>query len=110
MFRSGPDLERFYGEVLKLPLERRGRRSAEVDLGGASLHLHETLDEGEQSAWGLPGRTEVLSFEVDDLDEMYRRLTEAGAKVRLPPRDAPWGGRLMLAEDPGGHLLEFSQP
>ena len=50
-----------------------------------------------------PGNVE-LSFEVDDVDETWRRWKAQGATVVADPVDLPFG-RYFLAQDPEGHWL-----
>lgn len=112
LFQSCPDVEdaaRFYERDLGLTLLRRGRRSVEVDLGGVPLHLNPALSAEEQAEWGLPPDAAVVSLEVADLDAAYARLREAGREVAVPPRPAPWGGRLLLVRDPAGRVLELTE-
>jgi uncharacterized glyoxalase superfamily protein PhnB len=46
---------------------------------------------------------------VDDVDEHFATVEDAGVKVVHPPVDKPWGLRQYLVKDPAGHLWEFSQ-
>jgi predicted enzyme related to lactoylglutathione lyase len=58
-----------------------------------------------------PGSVE-LSFEVDDVDQTWRRWKEQGVTLVTEPVDLPFG-RYFLAQDPEGHYLSayrFAQP
>ena len=57
---------------------------------------------------GSPGTW--LTVWVDDVDEIFEEFTAAGADVRQPPIDLPWGVREMNVADPDGHRLRFSTP
>lgn len=58
----------------------------------------------------------MCSIRVDDLDELYRRIHDAGVVERStgrprlhPVRTQPWGGRAGFLVDPDGtqlHLIE----
>jgi uncharacterized glyoxalase superfamily protein PhnB len=50
-----------------------------------------------------------LSFEVEDVDAEYARLTTAGARVDGPPEDKPWGERCFIVRDPNGLALNLSK-
>jgi predicted enzyme related to lactoylglutathione lyase len=50
-----------------------------------------------------PGSVE-LSFEVDDVDETWRRWKDQGVTVVTDPVDLSFG-RYFLAQDPEGHWL-----
>jgi len=69
--------------------------------GGLELHLG-VEDDFRPAAKGHPG---ILT---DDLDEVVRRLREAGQDVTWDD-DLP-GFRRVYAQDPFGNRLEFLQP
>ena len=56
-----------------------------------------------------------IAFRVDDIDEMYARLKEAGVKFNGPPQGAEGvshlagNKRLCYFHDPEGTLLEFAE-
>lgn len=45
----------------------------------------------------------VLYLYVADVDGTVERAIAAGARLTLPPVDAPWGHRVGRIVDPGGH-------
>lgn len=60
-------------------------------------------EEGEFFQKGL-----ILSFEVDDVDAEYRRLTAAGLEIVQDMADKPWGERSFVVDDPNGvHLYIY---
>ncbi|BCM83981.1 glyoxalase [Methylobacterium indicum] len=48
-----------------------------------------------------------LSVEVDDLEAVLRRATEAGHPIEYGPVDEPWGVRRFYVRDPFGRLLNI---
>ena len=48
-----------------------------------------------------------LSIEVDDLDTIHRRMTEAGIAVEYGPVTEPWGVRRFYVRDPFGRLVNI---
>lgn len=44
-----------------------------------------------------------MSIFVEDVDALYEQYKEAGATIRQPPTNFPWGVREMNVEDPDGH-------
>lgn len=48
-----------------------------------------------------------LSIEVDDLDESYRRIVEAGHAIEYGPATESWGVRRFFVRDPFGKLLNI---
>ncbi len=48
-----------------------------------------------------------LSIEVDDLDEVHRRLVTARLPLEYGPVSEPWGVRRLFVRDPFGRLLNI---
>ncbi len=89
---------------------------AEVQLGGFRLQFvaQETARGMEESfqrdAFGEPKGTGIyINIEVDDIDEFFKQLKEAGIKTSSEPRDWPWGNREFVARDPDRYKLVFYQ-
>ena len=74
--------------------------SFRLDTGYLNLVL---ASQGGWSWWGL------LIFHVDDVDALYRRLTDAGLTPSTTPQDAPWGERYFHIDDPDGHEVSFAR-
>ena len=49
----------------------------------------------EQGNPGPPNAMEI-TIQVDDVDQMYERLVEAGVDVEGPPKDQDWGRSARL--------------
>jgi uncharacterized glyoxalase superfamily protein PhnB len=47
----------------------------------------------------------LFNFAVEDVDDEYRRLNEAGLAVVVPLEDHPWGERGFAIQDPNGISL-----
>ena len=50
-----------------------------------------------------------LYFEMDDLEQPYQRLNEAGVEFIHPVLEQPWGQRVMRLYDPDGHIVEIGE-
>jgi catechol 2,3-dioxygenase-like lactoylglutathione lyase family enzyme len=48
-----------------------------------------------------------ISIEVDDLDEVERRVREAGLVIEYGPTSEPWGVRRFYVRDPLGRLVNI---
>ena len=48
-----------------------------------------------------------LSIEVDDLDEVHRRIIDAGLPIEYGPASEPWGVRRFYVRDPFGRLVNI---
>jgi catechol 2,3-dioxygenase-like lactoylglutathione lyase family enzyme len=48
-----------------------------------------------------------ISVELDDLDDMLRRVTAAGLIIEYGPAREPWGVRRFFVRDPFGRLVNI---
>jgi len=48
-----------------------------------------------------------ISIEVDDLDEVERRVRKAGLVIEYGPTSEPWGVRRFYVRDPLGRLINI---
>lgn len=48
-----------------------------------------------------------LAFTVEDVDQEYIRLIDAGIQILEPPTTRPWGARNMSFQDPDGNRIYF---
>ena len=49
----------------------------------------------------------IVAFVIDDLDAEHERLRAEGVPITLPPREEPWGERLLMVQDPNGIVYEL---
>ncbi len=52
----------------------------------------------------------ILTFVVDDVDDLHARARHSGLPIVAPPRDLFYGQRQMLLHDPNGVLVDVSTP
>ena len=50
-----------------------------------------------------------ISVEVDNVDEVHRRATEAGHAIVYDLHDEPWGVRRFYVRDPFGRIINVLQ-
>jgi len=55
-----------------------------------------------------PTATSVLYFEVENLDEVYKKLKEQGVKFIAEPKEQGWGGRTAVMLDPDDNIIVLS--
>ena len=67
-----------------------------------------SLEEGAEKINSQQARSIHIEISTDNLDELYKELTEKGIKIDIPPHDEPWE-RAMTAYDPDGYSVEFSE-
>jgi|SRR5690606_8980896 len=68
-----------------------------VTRDGASIYLC-ARDQGQPGTWVWIG--------VDDVEDLYRELSERGATFAHEPRNYPWAYEMKVL-DPDGHVLRF---
>ena len=42
-----------------------------------------------------------------DVDALHKELSRRGARIRMPPKDMPWGIRELHVADPDGNVIRF---
>ncbi len=96
----------FYENTLELPVKYKEPALgwAEFDIGGPSLGL-EQVAENDEEGKALVGRFVGMSLQVDDIDAVYKDLTEKGVEFTGPPTKQDWGGTLAHLKDPAGNIL-----
>jgi predicted enzyme related to lactoylglutathione lyase len=109
---------RFYRDVLGLPVEGEfaadgGAHVTILDAGRATLELANPaqkryIDEVEVGRPVAPRMR--VAFEVDDAEEVTRRLDDAGATVVAPPTETPWRSLNARLDAPAGlHITVFQE-
>jgi catechol 2,3-dioxygenase-like lactoylglutathione lyase family enzyme len=78
--------------------------------GGTCMSIYH-IDEQNNLAPGSAelrhNRSTILEFQVDDVDEEFRRLTKAGVDWVKHPTTQEWGNRSVYFRDPDGNLVNF---
>jgi predicted enzyme related to lactoylglutathione lyase len=107
-YRDVPSAQRFYGEVLGLPLM--------VDQGFAKVYQVSPtsfvglVDETQGLHRASEAKSVTVSFVTEQIDEWYQYLLKQGVKIRNPLASAtrhPTRG--FVALDPEGYFLEFER-
>ena len=72
-----------------------------VRIGGED-GFHLGLEQGTRRS---AGDGLEINIQVDDVDEVHRRLVEAGISVEGPPEEQEWGGRHVWFRDVDGRRM-----
>ena len=72
------------------------------------LSTEQSKKEGVDPSTPLQRRAIHVELSTDNLDELFKELTEKDVEFQIPPHDEPWE-RSMTAYDPDGHSVEFAQ-
>ena len=52
------------------------------------------------------GHGMIMTFQVEDVSDLYARLKQAGVPLVHEPTDEPWGQRRFMTRDPSGILVD----
>jgi catechol 2,3-dioxygenase-like lactoylglutathione lyase family enzyme len=94
---------RFYRDTLELSETAATPEWALFDLDGKSIVVETVAPDDPEH--DLVGRLLAVSFEVDDMAEVYRKLIARGVPFDQPPEKQSWGGTLAFPRDPDGNIL-----
>jgi predicted enzyme related to lactoylglutathione lyase len=94
--------KKFYKEQLELPVSQETEFMIEFFPGsptalGVATAMHE-------AAFPLVGRHTGITLQVKELDELCKRLTEAGVTFAEPLEQTPWG-KMAVVQDPDGNQI-----
>jgi PhnB protein len=78
---------------------------AEMEIGGSLIMLADEFpDMGFRGPKALGGSPVSLMLYVPNVDEVFKRAVDAGAKPLRPVADQFYGDRMGTLEDPFGHV------
>jgi catechol 2,3-dioxygenase-like lactoylglutathione lyase family enzyme len=92
----------FYGDILGMEVVMdHGWIVTFASAGSAAPQVSFATEDGS----GTP--VPDLSIEVDDVDEVHRRMVRAGIRIEYGPASEPWGVRRFHVRDPFGRLVNI---
>jgi len=96
------------GFVLQQQFEYEGRlRAARMIAGDIRILLNQ--DDGAKGWDRVKGEGFSMSITTaQDIDEIAKRITDAGGTLESQPADMPWGVRMFRLHDPDGYRLAIS--
>ena len=100
-------------ELVRMPMPDGRVGHAELQIGDSRLMMADEMPEmGDavtKSPSTLGGTTAGLCLYVPDVDALFQRAVDAGAKVKRPLTNQFYGDRSYMAVDLEGHHWTFSQ-
>ena len=98
-------------EEMRMPGPEGKMMHAAMRFGDSMLMLMDEFPEWGAKGPKLIGGTPVtIHMIVDDVDAVFARAIDAGAKVVMPVADQFWGDRYGILEDPWGHSWSIATP
>jgi uncharacterized glyoxalase superfamily protein PhnB len=77
---------------------------ASIRIGDSQLFLNDEFPQmGAKSPLAFGGSAVTLTLYVEDVDTVFKRAVDAGAKSTMPVADQFWGDRYGTLTDPFGH-------
>jgi PhnB protein len=90
-------------ERMRIPGPDGSLMHAEIKIGDSILMLSdEQPNMGCRAPSSVGSCTSYVFLYVPDVDAVFKKAVEAGAKVIMPPTDMFWGDRFGQVEDPAG--------
>ncbi len=104
-------LREFYESALQVEAEGNDVH-VKLETAGAVLSVFsesgmEGMAPGSMKDYGHGGFT--IEFEVENVDDEYRRLKSMDVPIVKMPTTQPWGRRSVWFRDPDGNILNFYQ-
>lgn len=98
-------------ELFRMNDEKHGRIGhAELQFGTSRFMLADEYPEiSSKSPQSYGGTPVTLTVYVENVDEVFNRAVQCGAKVKRPLATQFYGDRTGTVEDPFGHVWHFSQ-
>lgn len=91
-------------ERMRMPAPDGKIGHAELQIGDSVIMLSDEYPEmGVRGPKSLGGTAVTISVYVDDVDDVFDRAVNAGAKALRPAKDEFYGDRSGQFEDPFGH-------
>lgn len=82
---------------------------AELQIGDSIVMLSDEFPEmGAPSPQTLNGTSVSIFLYVEDVDAVFKKAVDAGAKVLMPVADMFWGDRFGKLADPFGHQWQIA--
>ncbi len=100
----------FYAMLTGVTAARLTTDFAEIRLDGAIVAIctERTIQQfNVGAATAGANQSAILEFEVDDVDGVRARLSDAPINYVMAPVNQPWGNRSMLLRDPDGNLINI---
>lgn len=107
--RDVPRLSKFYQELLDVEMQG-DQDHVELFTQGAGLVIfaESGMEQMAPHSMQEAGRGSfTIEFQVEDVDQEFKRLQDKGVPILKPPVTYPWGRRSAWFRDPDGNIVNF---
>ena len=56
------------------------------------------------------GKSQAITFDVTDMDGLYKTLKAKGIRFTMEPEHQPWGTQAMIQDDDGNRIILVERP
>jgi PhnB protein len=99
-----------FEKSFEMPDDNGNLMHAEMRYRGQSMMFGpEWPDSTSKAPANTAGTTADMYLYTDNVEEAFKRATDAGANVLMEVKDQFWGDRTFLVECPEGHKWMFAQ-
>lgn len=104
----------FYTDTMGMDLAHHAGQYAQLKTGRTRLgfYTRKAMSETLGRKLSKPDKgayTFEIGFKVEDVDAVFKSLTDLGVKAAVEPSDRPWGQRTAYVYDPEENLIELAQ-
>ena len=102
----------WYEEVVGFAIDKKYEREGKlmsVSLRAGDVRILINQDDGAKGVDRAKGEGFSLQLTTDqNIDEVAKRIRDAGGKLETEPTDTPWGARVFRVKDPDGFKFAIS--
>jgi glyoxylase I family protein len=102
----------WYRDVIGFTVDQEHHREGSlvaVSLKAGAVRILINKDDGAKGWDRIKGQGFALQITTaQSIDDVAKRIKDAGGKLDLEPTDMPWGARLIRFTDPDGFALSVS--
>lgn len=97
-------------EIFRIPTPEGKIGHCEFQIGDSRIMMADEFpDMGSVAPSGTRGSSFSLLIYVEDVDALFQRAVDAGAKVMKPLKDEFYGDRMGSLQDPFGHIWNLGE-
>ena len=100
---------KFYTEILDQEIEHNFGNNIMFKSRLSLWQLKEEYEVTSVAGNNQNGNATEFYFETDDIENSFRKLSQAGVRFLHPVKTEPWGQKTFRFFDPDDHLIEIGE-